>query len=228
MRADSTPIEALISTLTAARIELNQPNDKRDQIARSFAKGEIAGTVKLMSETGTQELNVRKIGKDYYVKSNLLDAPYKVSNDLVQQLNKPLDDFRNKKLFDFGYNDPAKIEFRDGAKAYFLTRGGSDWWGPDGKKIEPAGAYSFLEKLRELKADKFVESGFSGPALVIAVTSGNNSQVERVTLSKNSSAYIAKREDDSSLYQVDSKVVEALQHAASDMKPAGEMKPAGK
>ena len=28
--------------------------------------------------------------------------------------------FRNKKLFDFGYDDPNKLELHDGAKAYFL------------------------------------------------------------------------------------------------------------
>jgi Domain of unknown function (DUF4340) len=216
MRADSAPIDAFLSSLAAARIDLNQPMGEQDRIVRSFPKAEIVGTVKVLSDTGTQELNVRKIGKDYYAKSNVLEAPYKISNDVAQQLNKPLEDFRNKKLFDFGYTDPAKIEFRDGSKAYFLTRGGSDWWGPDGKKLDLSAAYSFLDKLRDLKADKFVDYGFGSPALRITVTPGKQGQAESVVLSKKGVAYVAKRENDSSLYQVDAKAVEELQHAASE------------
>ena len=56
--------------------------------------------------------------------------------DLGTGLDKSLDDFRNKKLFDFGFTDVNKLEMHDGAKSYFLTKGGQDWW-IDGKKMDP-------------------------------------------------------------------------------------------
>jgi Domain of unknown function (DUF4340) len=220
LRADSGPIESFISTLSNAKIDLTQPESERSKTIPSFSRAETVGTIKVMSDAGTQELTVRKVGKDYYAKSSILDAPYKISNDVAQEFSKPVDDFRNKSLFDFGYADPAKIEFKDGTKSYFLTKGGSDWWGGDGKKLDAESAYSFVDKMRDLKADKFVDSGFGNPDIQITVSPTSGSQ-EKVSLSKTGDNYTAKRDNDSTLYQLDAKSVEDLQHAAAAMKPAG-------
>lgn len=217
LRADGNLIDDAIRTLTNARVDLNQAG--ADKIEPSFAKAETVGTARVMSDAGTQELNVRKIGDNYYAKSSVTDAPYKISNEAAQTFSKGLDDFRNKKLFDFGYVDPNKVEFRDGQKSYFLTKGGADWWGPDGKKMEALGADTLIEKLRDLKATKFVDSGFESPTIEITVTSSDG-QAEKVQISKNGTSCMAKRENDSSLYQLDGKAVEELQHAAAEMKVA--------
>jgi len=215
LRANDSEVDDLVRRLTDARIDLQEDGSTRKpgQIESSFAKAPLLGTVKLISDAGVQELTVRKVGSDYYGKSTVTDAPHKISNDISQEFGKSLDDFRNKKLFDFGYSDPSKIEFHDGSKAYFLTRSGREWWAPDGKKLDAAGADSFLDKLRDLTASKFVESGFANPAIQVSV------DAERVLIAKAGSEYVAKREDDSTLYQMDSKTVEALQHAATELKP---------
>lgn len=53
MRADSAPIKTFLSALTGARIDLGHPVSKDQKTARSFAKAEVVGRVKAMSETGT-------------------------------------------------------------------------------------------------------------------------------------------------------------------------------
>lgn len=219
LRADSNAVDDLVRKLTTARIDFSTTDNDPSKIETSFAKAQPAGGAKVMSGTETQELNVRKIGNDYYAKSSVVDTPYKISNDIGQELTKNLDTFRDKKLFDFGFTDPSKIELRDGQKSYFLTKGGEDWWGAEGKKMESPSAYSFLDKLRELKADRFVESGFSNPAIEITITPGNGGQIEKVSISKSGANYIARRENDSSLYQLDAESVEGLEHAAAEMKP---------
>ena len=55
-------------------------------------------------------------------KVKLMSGVYKVVSSVGTSLDKSLDDFRNKKVFDFGWADPEKIELHDGAKSYFLTR----------------------------------------------------------------------------------------------------------
>ena len=61
--------------------------------------------------SGTETLEVRKDkDKNYYAKSSAVDGVYKVPADLGDGLDKKVDDFRNKKLFDFGWTDPNKIE----------------------------------------------------------------------------------------------------------------------
>jgi hypothetical protein len=219
LRASDTEVDDLLRRLTEAKVDLDTSIKKPATTESSFAKAPLVGTVKLTSDAGTQELTVRKIGADYYARSTVTDQPYKIASDMGQALIKSVDGFRNKKLFDFGYNDPGKIEFHDGSKAYFLTRSGQDWWGPDGKKLDADGTYPFVAKLRGLTAVKFVESGFAAPAIQVSVAPEGGGGVEKLSIAKAGSNYVAKRENDSTLYQLDAKAVEDLQHAATELKP---------
>ena len=150
-----------------------------------------------------------------------MEGVYKVDADLGKALDKSVDDFRNKKLFDFGYSDPNKIEFDNSSKAYFLTRGtgGDDDWWSNGKKMDPS-AETLVSDVRDLSASKFVDSGFSTPTIELIVTSDDGKRMERVSLAKVGDHYIAKRENDPSLYQLDASPVDSLLTAAGDLKPA--------
>ena len=218
LRADSFQVDDLVRKLTDAKMDLSSDDQKKATSA--FAAGKPVATAKLTTDTGTQELQVRKNKDDYYAKSTLVAGVYKVPTDLGQGLDKKLDDFRNKKLFDFGYTDPDKIEIHDGSKVSSLTKGGNDWFGADSKKLDANSAESLLDKIRDLQATKFVDSGFGTTAIEINVTSNGGKRVEKVSLSKQGSDYIARRENDPGLYVLDSKAVEGLQKAESDLKPA--------
>jgi hypothetical protein len=54
----------------------------------------------------------------------------------------------------------------------------------------------------------------------LTLTSNDGKRVEKVTISKAGENYIAKRENEPSLYQLDSKAVEELTKSAADVKPA--------
>ena len=163
LRADATQVDSLVRALTDAKMELNATDDQK-KTASAFASATPVATAKVTAESGTQELQVRKNKDDYYAKSSAVEGVYKVSNTLGQALDKNLDDFRNKKLFDLGSDDPNKIEVRDGSKTYFLTRSGEDWWSGNAKKMDPSTAQDLVDKIRELSASKFVDSGFGVPA----------------------------------------------------------------
>ena len=145
---------------------------------------------------------------------------YKISNDLGQELGKNLDDFRNKKLFDFGFTNPNKIEIHDASKAYFLTRSGEDWWSGEGKKLDAGGVGSLVDKIRDLQASKFVDAGLGAPTVEITITSDDGKRIEKLLISKAGSSYVAKRENELALYALDSKAVEELQKSAGELKPA--------
>jgi hypothetical protein len=142
-----------------------------------------------------------------------------VSKELGEAINKNLDDFREKRLFDFASDNPEKIEMHSGAKAYFLTRSGDDWWS-DGKKIDAVSVDSLLREIRLLAATKFVSTGFSSPATTLIVTSNDGKRVEKVLVSKAGDGYTAKRENEPLLYELDAKKFEDLQKAADELKPA--------
>jgi hypothetical protein len=227
LRADNFTVEDLVRRLKDAKMDLSATNADEKKAAAAFSSGTPVATAKVTDAAGTQELQIRKSKDDYYAKSIAVAGVYKVANDLGQALDKNLDDFRNKKLFDFGFDEPNKVEMHDGSKAYFLTKGGPDWWS-NGKKMDDSSVQSLIDKVRDLSASKFVDSGFTAPVIDLTVTSNDGKRTEKVLISKSGDNYIAKRENEPSLYQLDSKPVEELQKSAADVKLAPEPKPADK
>ena len=219
LRADAFQVDELVRKLSDAQMEISSDSDAK-KTAAGFASGTPVATAKLTTDSGTQELQVRKNKDDYYAKSSVVDGVYKVTSAVGEGVNQKLDDFRNKKVFDFGFNDPNKVEIHDGSKAYFLTKGGQDWWGTDGKKLDAGSVDSLVSKLRDLQASKFVESGFTTPVIEMTVASNDSKRTEKVLISKSGGSYVAKRENEPSLYALDSSAVEELQKSAGEIKPA--------
>jgi len=222
LRADSVLVAELARKLSETKMDLGAADN--GDIAREFALAIPVATAKVTDESGTQELEVRKstAGKDkgnFYAKSSAVEGAYKIEAELGQALDKGLDDFRNKKVFDFSYSDPNKVELHDGSKAYFLTRNGDDWWS-NGKKMDTSTVQSLVSKLRDLSAQKFLESGFGNPTIEITVTYGEGKQVEKVSAAKSGDSYVAKRENEPALYQLSSGSVDDLKKSADEIKPA--------
>jgi hypothetical protein len=219
LRADSSEVDDLVRALTDAKMELD-PSDDPKKNASLFAAATPVATAKVTAESGTQELQVRKSKDDYYAKSSVVEGIYKVPVTLGQAVDKNLEDFRNKKLFDLGSDDPSKIELRDESKTYFLTRSGEDWWSGSAKKMDAGTVQELIDKIRDLSASKFVDSGFAAPLIDITVTSNDGKRVEKVAVSKSGDNYIAKRENEPALYQIDAKAIDDLRKSADGLKPA--------
>jgi len=224
-RADDSKVEELIRKLGDAKMDLNLSAEDQKKAAAAFNSGTAVATAKVTDASDTEELQVRKNKDDYYAKSSAVEGVYKVTNDLGAALDKSVDDFRNKKLFDFGFTDPDKIEFHDGTKAYFLTKGGSDWFAGDGKKVDAISSETFVQKVRDLAASKFLDSGFSAAQIEVTATSNGGKNVEKILIAKDGDHYVAKRDGEPALYQLDPAVISGLQLAAQDLKPAAEPKP---
>jgi Domain of unknown function (DUF4340) len=91
--ADSSAVNALVSTLTNARMELSSTSDA----AGAFARATPLATAKLTGDGGVQTLEVRKAKDDFFAKSSAVDGIYKVDSSLGQALDKKIEDFREKK-----------------------------------------------------------------------------------------------------------------------------------
>jgi hypothetical protein len=219
LRADGLQVEELVRKLKDAKMDLAISDEDAKKAAAAFASGTPIATVKVTDPSGTQELQVHKNKDDYYAKSSSVDGIHKVTTDVGTGLDKGLDDFRNKKLFDFGFNDPNKVEVHAGGKTYIFQKTGEDW-SSNGKKMDNISVQNLLDKLRDLAASKFVDSGFTTSTIDIAVTSNDGKRVEQVLIGQNGKDYIAKRQNEPSLYQIDAKNVDELTKAAGDVKEA--------
>jgi hypothetical protein len=225
LRADNFSVEDLVRRLKDAKMDLSASADAdTKKTAAAFSSATPVATVKVTDATGTQSLDVRKNKTDYYAKSSAVDGVYKVANDLGTGLDKSLEDFRNKKLFDFGFDDVSAVDMHDGSKAISLVKGGPDWWS-NGKKMDGASVQVFIDKFRDLAATKFVDSGFTNATIQIKVTSNDGKRVENISIAKSGDNYIAMREGEPSLYQLDPKAVEDLQKSAAAVKPVAEPTP---
>src|SRR6267378_3974781 len=217
-RADRSQVEELLRALRDVKMDLRGSEDEK-KAAAAFEAGTPFATVQVTDVSGTQELQVRKNKDDYYAKSSAVVGVYKISSGTGTGLDKGLDDFRNKKLFDFAFADPEKIELHGGPKSYFLTRSGGDWWS-NGTKMDPGTVSAFIDKIRDLSASKFPERGFATPVMDLTVTSDGGRRVEKVLLSKNGDNYEAKRENEPTLYELNASSVSELQNSAAELKPA--------
>ena len=224
-RAETYQVENLIRSLKDARMESHAADEEAVNAAvfKSAAPFVIA---KITGAAGQQEVEIRKAKDDYYAKTSVLPGIYKVPAAVGTGLDKSLDDFRNKKLFDFGFQDPNRVEIHEGTKSYYLTHSGSDWWGPDGKKLDDSGVQALLGKLRDLSAEAFPDSGFTAPMMEITVTSNDNKSIEKVAVAKTGEKYIAKRENEPALYELKASTIPDLEKAASELKPAAPPAPA--
>jgi hypothetical protein len=216
MRADNTQVGDLVQKLTDARMDLTRTENES---ASAFAAGTPIATAKVTEPSGTQELQIKKNKDTYYAMSTAVDGIYKVNADLSQALEKGVDDFRSKKLFDFGFTDPIKVEIHADSKSYILTRSSQDWW-DNGKKMDVETVAPLLSDLRDLSADKFTDSGFANPAINIAVSSEDGKSTEKVSVSKSSDGYLAQRENDPAIYHLAVSSIEDVLKAAENVKPA--------
>ena len=211
LRADGSAVDGLVSKLKDAKMDLSAAD-----AAKQFAAATKVATVTVTDAGGTQTIEVRRDkDKNVFAKSSAVEGLYKTNADLADALEKGVDDFRNKKVFDFGFSDPSRVE----VKGTGYTKAG-DKWTANGKTMDNASVQTLIDKLRDLAATKFAEKGGGEPVFQASVVSNSGKRNEKVTITKQGTQYFAQRDGEPSIYELDSKVVEDLQKAASDVKMA--------
>jgi hypothetical protein len=213
LRADSSQVSGLVDKLRDAKLD---NTETAEDAVKKFAGAEKVATATVTDAAGSQTLEIRKDkDKNYFAKSSVVEGSWKTSAEVGDALGKGLDDFRNKKLFDFGFSDPSKVELKNVA----YTKTGDKWMsGP--KAMDNATVQTLIDKLRDLSATKFSEKGGGAPVFEATVTSNDGKRVEKVAVSKQGAQYFAKRDNEPSIYELEAATVEDLQKAAADVKEA--------
>jgi hypothetical protein len=217
MRADGGNVEQLISRLKDAKMDANLSDEDKKKAVSTYAAAQPIARVRVTDAAGTQDLDVRKSKEDYYAKSSVVDGIHKVTATVGEGLDKGLDDLRNKKLFDFGFNEPTKIEFRDGAQTAVYDKSGENWT-RGGKQMDSTTVRDLIDKLRDLSATAFPEKGYDQPLIEAKVTWEGGKRTEKVLISKTGDKYYAIRENEPSIYELIASSVEQLQKAAKEVK----------
>jgi hypothetical protein len=217
MRADASLAEGLVIKLRAASMDSTGPEEDGKKTAAAFASAPVVAIVKVTDPGGTQTLEVRKAKDTYYAKSSVADGIFKLTKEMGDSLDQSPGDFRNKKIFDFGFSDPTRIEVKDGAKNAVYEKSGEKWTSA-GKTTDVVSLQAFIDKLRDLSATKFPETGFTTPVVTLTVVSNGGKRTEKVEIAAAGAGFIARREGEPSLYELDANAVKDLRQAAGDVR----------
>lgn len=220
MRADSAQTDDMVRQLARAEMDLSGVQDDKKNAA-AFNSAPVLVVAKVTDQDGTKTLEIRKVKDDYYAKSSAADGVYKVSKMLADGLDKPVDAYRNKKIFDFGFSDPTHIEVSDGGKTTIFDKNGENWMS-GGKKMDSTSVQAFTDRLRDLSAAKFADSGFTQPVITITVVSNQGKLREKVEIAPAAFGgnFVARRDGDASFYELEAAVVKDLRQAVGDVRQA--------
>jgi hypothetical protein len=212
LRADNFAVEELVRKLKDAKMEVTNDTEEEAKWPAAFAGGTPVGVAKVTDNNGTQQIEVR-MGKekDYYAKSSAVAGIFKITAEAGEGLGKKLDDFRNKKLFEFGFNTPERVEVKQDGSTYVFTKAGADWK-RDGKTIDPGSVQQLVDRLRELTATKFAESAAG------TVAAEYNVGKENVTVTRQGETYYARRSNEPEVYVLDDKAVAEIKDLAAAAK----------
>jgi hypothetical protein len=219
LRADGSQVDELVRKLKDAKMDLSVSEDQTKKLESDFSAATKVAVANVTDAGGSQQIEVRKDkDKNYYAKSSAVPGVFKAFSELGEGLDKGLEDFRNKKLLDFGWNDPTKVEIHTGSTTVSYQKSGDKWMAGT-KQMDSPSVQALIDKLRDLSAAKFVESGGGGaPVLDAKVTSNDGKRVEKAIITKQGATYFATRENEPGIYELDTKAVEDLQKAAAEVK----------
>ncbi len=215
LRADGFQVEELLRKVKDAKMDTAITDDDAKKFSASFAGGTPVAIAKVTDNSGTHTLEIRKAKDDYLAKSSAVDGIFKVTPELGTGVDKTIDDFRNKKLFDFSFSEPNAVI----VPPVTYAKTGERWFAGT-KTIDSTSLQNFIDKLRDLSASKFVDSGFTNPTFEVTVKSNEGKHSEKVLISKSGDNYFAKRDNEPAIYELDPKVATDLIKAAADVKEA--------
>jgi hypothetical protein len=221
LRADGAAVEELMRKVRDATMDASASEKDAAKVAAGFAGAQPVATVRITDPAGQKTLEIRKNKDDCYAKSSTLEGVYKANKDLCDGMDKALEAYRNKKLFDFSFSDPSKIEFKDGDKTATYEKSGNDWKS-GGKTMDSVAIQNLIDKLRDVSASKLVDTGFTTPLVEIGIVAGKFN--EKVQISTNNGMFFAHRDGDTTTYQMEPATVADLRTAASGIQPAPDKK----
>ncbi len=235
LRADNWAVDDLVRSVRDANYESILDESEKPPAKYSFAQP--YAVFEAVDIAGTHTLTIAKDTKEntYYCKTTAMPGIFKIASTVAEGLGKKLDDLRNKKLFDFGWSDPQKLEVRDGEVRLVIEKqkekDKEKWVRADAgnKELPSDKVQSLIDNLRNLSAKSFPADdaaaqpkyGLNKPVAEAKVTSDEGKRVEKVFLAAGpESKYYAARENEPSTYEIEKTAYEEFQKAVQALKDA--------
>jgi hypothetical protein len=219
MRADGFQVEDLVRKIRDAEMD---PNADEKAAASGFAAGRPVATARVTGAGGLLTLEIRQNANDYFARSSATPGVYKVSADVGMGLKKSIEDFLNKKLFDFGFDDPTRIEYTSKGMTRVIEKVGENWTeggnGSSGKIMDSISVQNFIDKLRDLAGSSVTSGAFGTAELNLSVTSKGGARTEKVQIAPQGANFVARRDGEPSLYPMDASMITGMREAVAGVR----------
>lgn len=186
--------------------------------------------VEVVDEAGAHLLTIAKGDDDiYYAKSSDAEGIYEISSLTAKGFDKELKEFRNKKLFDFGFTTLKTIKVRDGETRATIEKRDDDWLltSESDRKLDSEKVQTLIDSLRNLTAIEFpsdnaadqAKYGLSEPEIETEVlAAAEDAKAEKVALSAlDKDRVYAARVGEASAYEVEKAPAEEIRRAIEDL-----------
>lgn len=226
LRADRRAVGDLMRELTNAQmrsvlVEGDASASDEYSVVRPYAVAEI------VDDSGSHVLTIAEGGPSgYYAKSSdLPGGVYEVPATFAESLDRELDDFRERSLFDFGYGDLNHIEIRDGDKRATIEKRESEWiLTTDGdRQASSEKVQTLIDALRALSAVGFPANdaeaqdryGLAPPVIEVETTIALGGLApEKVLISDPTAEQVhASRMGEGPTYEVEKSAAEQIREA---------------
>lgn len=163
----------------------------------------------------------------YYAKNSDWPVIFLINQQVYDQLNQDLDNYRNRFLFDFDTSNARRLEIQGPTGELRLDRKGEDWFkGPDDKaKVDATKVSTFLDAIHALRIQHYTEDhaghlaeyGMDKPWMKVKVTFGEANKEETILFGQKNKKFYGARQDSPSVYEMSPTEPDQLQTKLKDL-----------
>lgn len=209
--ADFTSVNGVIGQLQSAQMTAlkDRPEDLKDLKQYGLDRPAVVATIGTGASSVTFELGKEADAGAVWGRDPAKAAVFSINSGVAMELQKKVDDFRRKELFDFRPFNTTRFEITRGkdVRAFERVKGTGenavDTWkqvAPAAKTVDSSNLEGALLDFSNLRADSFVAAsgaatGHNNPAAVIVVKFDDGKKEERVVIGTTGSGVFATRTD---------------------------------
>ena len=217
--ADFVSVNGVIGQLQSAQMtELKErPEDLKDLKQYGLDKPAVVATIGTGMSSVTVEIGKEADAGAVWARDPSKPAVFSVNNGVAMELQKKVEDFRRKEVFDFRPYNTTRFEITRGkdVRAFERVKGTGenavDTWkqvAPVAKTVDSSNFEGALLDFSNLRAESFVAAagaatGHDNPAAVIAVKFDDGKKDERVVIGTAGSSVFATRADQPGALKLD-------------------------
>lgn len=229
MRADFAALEGTITSLSATLMQkFVADNATPAELAQYGLARPSASASLIIGDTRVGLQLGRTDNAETYAKT--LGAPtiMMVAPTIVSDVNKTIDDFRRREVFDSRAFSTKRLQVTRGAETLTFTKTSADgkdvWTADGGKVVDTAKIEDLLTKLSNVRVQDFEATAASGlrtPVMVVTAAFGENKDEnlsETVTLARSGDRTVASRPDEPGTLNVEGSPLDDILKAVDTLK----------